>query len=247
MPQDLPAGRVICGRNTLREVILAQPERVVLILRSTGESSDLDLLIDAQHFEVRDVEGDVLTDLVGTSAHQSYAAVLKELPQREIKTFVSSEPDTPALLLALDAVGDPQNLGAILRAAECFGAAGVIWSRNRGPAVTPVVTKASVGASELVPSIIVSNLAETLKKLRDLGFWTVVAAASEDAAPVDTFDFPPRTVLIMGSEGEGVQSLLRERADFTVRIPLYGRLTSLNVSQATAIIAHHYARRWGGA
>lgn len=243
---SLPSGRVICGRNTLREVVLAQPERIEVILRASREENDLDMLIEAKGLRIREVDGDELTALVGTSGHQSYGAVVREPPQVELRSLVGEDPDTPALVLALDAIADPQNLGAILRAAECFGAAGVVWSRNRGPAITPVVTKASVGASELVRTAIVANLADALKKLRELGFWTVVAAAGEGAARVEKFDFPKRTVLIMGSEGDGVQTLLRERADFTVEIPLYGRISSLNVSQATAIIAHHYALQWGG-
>jgi 23S rRNA (guanosine2251-2'-O)-methyltransferase len=141
-------------------------------------------------------------------------------------------------------VYDPQNLGALMRAAECFGAAAMVWSRNRGCGLTPVVTKASVGASELLDLIEVSNLADAIRRFKDAGYWIVAADMDPQAEDLQTFQFPAHTVLVMGSEGSGLRELTRRSADSLVRIVTPGRIGSLNVSQATAVILHRIAQVW---
>jgi 23S rRNA (guanosine2251-2'-O)-methyltransferase len=145
-------------------------------------------------------------------------------------------------LLALDGVIDPHNLGAVLRAAECFGVDAVVWSKNRAAPLGPVVSKVSVGASELVPLCPVGNLHTALEKLKAVGVWTVGAVVSADATRLESFDPPNKWALIMGSEGEGIQRLIEENLDFRVYISMLGELSSLNVSQATAVMLHSLVR-----
>ena len=142
----------------------------------------------------------------------------------------------------LDSIFDPQNFGSLLRSAECFGVDGVIWSKNRGCELTPVVSKASVGASELLPLLCVSNLAETMRKFKKNGFWIVTAEIGEEAKSLDSFDFPEKTLLIMGSEGKGVQKLLSKEADSKVYLPMYGQIDSLNVSQAASVLLYQWTQ-----
>jgi 23S rRNA (guanosine2251-2'-O)-methyltransferase len=131
----------------------------------------------------------------------------------------------------------------VLRSAECLGVSGAIWSWNRGASLTPAVTKVSMGASELVPIVQVANLAEAVRRLKQADFWVVASAVHGDAVPLPAFDFPARTALILGSEGEGIQPLLLKEADFTVHIPMTGRLESLNVAQAATVFLYEWSRR----
>ena len=113
------------------------------------------------------------------------------------------------------------------------------YSTNRNVALTPVVSKASVGASEMVSLIPVSNLVDTLKKFQDAGYFSVATEISDQAKPLDSFEFPEKTVLMVGAEGSGIQPLLSKRSDFHLYIPMKGAIDSLNVSQATAVLLSH--------
>ena len=143
--------------------------------------------------------------------------------------------------MLLDSIFDPQNVGAILRSCECFGVDAVIISKIRGCSITPTVTKTSVGATELVPIAEVSNLTTTIEKFQKAGYWAVTAEISDKAIPLNTFEYPEKTVLILGSEGKGVQKIISKKADFHVFIPMLGRIDSLNVSQAAAVFMHSYS------
>jgi 23S rRNA (guanosine2251-2'-O)-methyltransferase len=112
----------------------------------------------------------------------------------------------------------------------------VIWSKNRGASITPIVSKASAGASEIIQTVPVPNLAQATKKLLTHGFDVITAQNSDDATNISEFDFPKRSALIMGSEGKGVQPLLQKLATKSVKIPMCGNISSLNVSQATAVM-----------
>ena len=112
---------------------------------------------------------------------------------------------------------------------------GVAWSKNRGCDLTPVVAKSSCGASEFISLLRVSNLADTIDKFKEAGFEVVAALADPGADSLQDFQYAPRTLLIMGSEGEGIQPLLRKKADKHLFIPLKGKISSLNVAQAAAV------------
>ena len=181
--------------------------------------------------------------MLSSESHQSFAALVKKRPSPSLVDLINADTDT-SMVLMLDSIYDPQNLGSILRAAECFNVDAVIWSKNRGADFSPVVSKASVGASELLPIIKVSNLSTSLKQLQKAGFWSVAASCSPPCEDLFTFDFPEKTVLIMGSEGKGLRQLISKNSDYHLRIPLFGKIDSLNVSQATSIIlSHHKAQQ----
>jgi 23S rRNA (guanosine2251-2'-O)-methyltransferase len=239
-----PHERIVVGRNALRELVRFAPERILRVFVADGVGGDkgeLVALVEECRVEVEVRPFDELTRLAQTDSHQGFVALVVERVRPDLPTFLGELAEVPeAVVLVLDEINDPQNLGAILRAAECFGVAGVVLSRNRGAGITPVVTKASAGASEIVKVVPVSNVADAVRKLKDKGFWIVAADSVEGGDALGRFEFPKRVAIIMGSEGRGVQRLLRDLADFRVRIPMVGRVDSLNVAQATAVFLHAY-------
>jgi 23S rRNA (guanosine2251-2'-O)-methyltransferase len=234
--------RLIMGKNCIKEVLKSAPERIVEVYSSQRDKSDplySDLL--KKGIPVREVSKNELFNLVQSESHQSYVAAVKERPSLDLKEFLakSSEVST-SLAVMLDSIYDPQNLGTILRASECFGVNLLVYSKNRGADISPVVAKTSSGASEYVPVVKVSNLAETMKLFKKAGFWVVCADVGEGSQSIDNFRYPEKTLLVLGSEGEGVQKILSRNSDYLISIPMCGKIDSLNVSQAAAVFLFYY-------
>lgn len=240
--------RLIMGRNCIAEVLRASAQRIVEVY-TAERAADGDLysqLVQAKVPIVR-VSKDELTQMVNSESHQLFVAAIKETNQPTIKDFVDSAFEKEhSVVLLLDSIYDPHNLGAIIRAGECFGVDLVVFSKNRGADITPVATKTSAGATELVPLVKVSNLVETLKAFQKGGYCGVAAEAKEHAHSLNQFKFPKKMVLILGSEGKGIQPLLSKLSNFHVSIPMLGCIDSLNVSQAAAVLLCSYQRSLSG-
>jgi 23S rRNA (guanosine2251-2'-O)-methyltransferase len=148
----------------------------------------------------------------------------------------------PPLFLVLDGVTDPHNLGAALRVADAAGAHAVIAPKDRSAALTPAAIKVASGAVETVPYVLVTNLARALEDLKERGVWAVGAASD---APTDLYaaSLPDSIAWVLGSEGEGLRRLTRERCDLLVRVPMYGQVESLNVSVAAGVCLYESRRR----
>jgi 23S rRNA (guanosine2251-2'-O)-methyltransferase len=193
---------------------------------------------------LRQVSRRDLDAMVHSDSHQGFVARVKPRPLIQLDELIEVVRQQPLVrVLALDGVLDPQNIGAILRAAECFGVDGVLWSKNRAAPLGPVVSKVSVGASEIVPLCPVSNLHRALESLKEAGAWLVGAVVAPEASSLDSFEFPEKSVVVMGSEGEGVQQLIERSLDFRVYVPMAGVVSSLNVSQATTVMLHEVAKQ----
>lgn len=234
--------RRIMGRNCIREVLRSDPGRLVEVLTSQKDRNDQLLQELKKHkIPVKSVPKQELVRLVDSESHQGFVAAVKEKSQPTLQGFLEGAGER-SLVVMLDSIYDPQNLGAIMRAGECFGIDLVVFSRNRGTDITPVATKISAGATELVPVCKVSNLAETMKAFQSEGFWVVAAECSDKSESLNTFKFPEKTLLILGSEGKGIQPLLSKKSDFHVSIPMLGKIDSLNVSQAAAVFLSSYQR-----
>jgi 23S rRNA (guanosine2251-2'-O)-methyltransferase len=149
---------------------------------------------------------------------------------------------TPPLILGLDAVEDPRNLGAILRTAECAGVSGVFIPERRAVGLTPTVAKAAAGAVEYVSVARVTNLVQLIEQLKERNIW-VIGAASDGASDYTEWDWKVPSALFLGGEGAGLHRLVRERCDALVRIPLRGHIESLNVSVAAGIILYEALRQ----
>jgi 23S rRNA (guanosine2251-2'-O)-methyltransferase len=245
---QFPPSRLLMGRNSLHELIRFDPQRIEKVFTSAGEGSndrsdELRSELTRNRIPVEQKSAHELAALAGSDAHQSFVALLRERPPVELKALLRElEPKEQSIVLMLDDVQDPQNLGAILRSSECFGADAVIWSKNRGAPLTPAARKASVGASELVTTVEVSNLVDAIRKIKEHGFWTVGADVSPDAQSAFSFEFPKKMVLILGAEEQGMHALVKKELDFRVYIPMSGRIDSLNVAQATAVLLALYVR-----
>jgi 23S rRNA (guanosine2251-2'-O)-methyltransferase len=173
-----------------------------------------------------------------------HQGVLARMPAREFSGEEALElPAEPGnLILALDGVQDPHNLGACLRTAEAVGVNAVIIPKDRSASLTPAALKASAGASERVPLIAVTNLVRSLKRLQELGYWLTGLEGDTDESLFDV-DLTGPLVLVLGAEGEGMRRLTRETCDRLVNIPMRGRIESLNVSVAAAVCLYEAFRQ----
>jgi 23S rRNA (guanosine2251-2'-O)-methyltransferase len=159
----------------------------------------------------------------------------------EMDDWLEKRGDRPGLVVILDHVTDPHNLGAVLRSCDQFGASLVVLPDRRAAGLGGVVADTSAGAMEYVPVSTVPNLANAVTKLREAGFW--IFAAHMEGKPIWDVRFPEKTVLILGSEGKGVSELLKKRSDELVAIPRYGTIDSLNVSVAAGVFLYEFRRQ----
>lgn len=239
---------IIYGRNPVLEAFRAGRivRRLVLArgLRDEPRLRTLRQLARSGNVPVEELERDRLDDIAHTEAHQGVVAYVARRRYWELDplaTAALAEAPNPILLM-LDSIQDPQNLGSISRTAEAVGVAGIVTSRNRSPEVTPSVVKASAGAAEHLRYARVANLAQAADTLKARGFW-LVGLAGEATTDYTAFDYRWPLVLIVGSEGEGIHQLLRRKCDALVRIPMTGRVSSLNAAVAGSILLYEVLRQ----
>jgi len=227
---------ILMGKNTILEVFKHKKD-TILEIYTAKDKSDPVILDLMKEIDVKFVSKKTLDNMVHSTSHQNFVAKIKSRNYLAPKEFIKKhEEKTENLVLMLDSIFDPQNFGAIIRTAECFSIDGVVFSKNRGSDVTAVVSKAAMGATELVDLIRVSNLSYALDAFYDAGYSIVATTLEKNSKDLYEFEFPKKTLLIMGSEGEGVQKLLLKKAEYKIFIPMKGKLQSLNVSAATAIV-----------
>ena len=177
------------------------------------------------------------------AVHQGWALEVDPLPETDLDDVLRAAAVTPgrAIVLVLDRVSDPHNVGAILRSAAAFGALAVIVGEHGAPPASGVLAKAASGALDTVPLVRAVNLARALDRLKEGGFWCCGLDETGSASLVD-LDLGPRVVLMLGSEGGGLRRLLRERCDYLARLPTRPELPSLNVSNAAAVALYELTR-----
>lgn len=235
------APQYVIGKNSVKELLKLAPKRILSIYTSHKNEDPLIIELGKLKKQVFQKNTKKLDDLVNSTSHQGYVLEVTPRETHYIEDFIEkANTKTHSLIVMLDSIFDPQNVGTILRACECFGVDGVIYSKNKGCKITPSVTKTSVGASEIVPIAPVSNLSATVEKFQKNDFWVATAEISDKAISLHEFNYPEKTLLILGSEGKGVQNILSKKADFHVYIPMLGTIDSLNVSQATAVLLNGY-------
>jgi 23S rRNA (guanosine2251-2'-O)-methyltransferase len=234
----------IYGRHAV-EAALANPARRcrrLVALRET-ESEARGLLASARasmpQSGLETMDRHSLEKLLPPGAvHQGLAIATDALPGLDLETFLAAlGKDAPAqrqILIVLDQVTDPHNVGAILRSAAAFAALAVIVPEHGAAPVTGALAKAASGALELVPLLRVSNLARALEHIKQGGFWCLGLAEDAEQS-LDEIDLPSRIALVLGGEGEGLRRLTREHCDFLGRVPIRGGFVSLNVSNAAAV------------
>jgi 23S rRNA (guanosine2251-2'-O)-methyltransferase len=173
--------------------------------------------------------------------HQGLALAVGQLPERD-PLELGADPAAASLVLGLDQINDPRNLGAILRTAAALGVEGVVLPDRRSAELGGACAKAASGGLDLVPLVEVVNLGRTLAELKRRGYWIVGLDAAAPAA-LETLDLPPRVVLVLGSEGEGLRRLVTEQCDHLARLAIDPRMESLNVSVAAGIALYLLARK----
>jgi 23S rRNA (guanosine2251-2'-O)-methyltransferase len=220
---------IIYGRNPVREAIRG-PRTVTRIWASRGAARE-PWLAPLQSITAL-AEAHELERLCGSDAHQGVCAEVSAYRYHEADELMTG--DSP-LLVCLDQVQDPQNLGAVARSAECAGAAGLVIPERRSAEVTPAVCKASAGAVEHLRIARVRNLADFLAEAKGAGLWSYGAQASA-ATSYQTVDFSGGTILVLGSEGRGLRPRVAAACDLLISIPLHGRIESLSVSAAAAVL-----------
>jgi 23S rRNA (guanosine2251-2'-O)-methyltransferase len=199
------------------------------------------ILIDAraQGVPIETTDRDALDRMTGGGHHQGVAARTKQLEFVAIEDLLRAR---PALLVVLDGITDPQNLGAIVRSAEVLGAGGVVFPKDRNVGLTPTVVRASSGAAMHLGIAQVVNLARALEEVKKAGYWIVGLDADGTSGFQDLPAFE-RAAIVVGSEGKGIRPLVARTCDFLVSIPVRGRVTSLNAAAAAAIGIHELATR----
>jgi len=183
-----------------------------------------------------------LDRMAGNNAHQGVVAVTSAKQYTELDDVIAAKRGMHSLLVLLDGIEDPHNLGAILRTADAAGADGVVIPERRAVGVTPVVTKASAGASEHLPVAKVTNIARTVDELKDRNIW-VVGLDERGDKTYDALDYNMDCAIVLGAEGKGVHDLVRRKCDFLVSIPMLGKVSSLNVSVAAGVMLYEIVRQ----
>ncbi|MBV9526132.1 MAG: 23S rRNA (guanosine(2251)-2'-O)-methyltransferase RlmB, partial [Candidatus Dormibacteraeota bacterium] len=223
-----------------------RPARKLVIaagVRADARLSEILAVAETRALLVETVQRQRLDDIAHTEHHQGVAGYFHARPPLSVQQLVERA-RTPALLLVLDGIQDPQNLGAIARTAEATGADGIVLSRHRSAAVTPAAAKAAAGATEHVPVAVAGNLAQALQVLEDAGVWRVgLDAAAEQR--YDSFDYTVPVALVVGGEGAGLHDLTRRRCDALVRIPMLGRVASLNAGASAAVLLYEVLSQRG--
>ena len=243
--------QTIYGVHAVRVMLERQPARVLSVRlaerREDPRVRAIETLAREHQRPVQRVDMHSLRQQLGDVAHQGVAADIAPLPPwTEEQLLAALAGRQSPLLLALDGVQDPHNLGACLRTADACGALAVIVPRDRAARLTPAARKVAVGAAETTPVVSVTNLVRSLKLLKEAGLW-IVGADVEAERTAAQLDLRGPVVLVLGAEGSGLRQLTRRHCDFLARLPQLGAVESLNVSVAAGMLLYEALRQRGSA
>ena len=239
---------LVFGMHAVRAMLARQPARVrrvwLLAGRHDARIEELRALAVQAGVPIGQRGQAELTELAGGGVHQGVIAELTPaaaLSESALHEVVQAG-EGPPLVLVLDGVQDPHNLGACLRTADAAGVRAVVVPKDRAVGLTPVVRKVAAGAAEAVPLVQVTNLARALRELKELGLWIVGTEGEGDQSLYEA-DLKGPLAVVMGAEGSGMRRLTREQCDFTVSLPMLGTVESLNVSVAAGVVLYEAVRQ----
>jgi len=238
---------IIYGINPVLEALRGGRRAFELFVAGGGSDRRLEKILalaTEKGVPVRQREKPDIARLCGTDFHQGVALRVEPFPYADLADILERwrSSGENGLLLVLDGVQDPHNLGALIRTAACAGAHGVIIPKDRAAGMTGVVEKASAGAVETIPLVRVANIAQTLEDLKREGFW-IYGALGEAPESVYSQDFTGHVALVVGGEGAGIRLLVRKKCDVLVAIPLRGGVNSLNASVAGGVLLFEVVRQ----
>lgn len=238
---------IIVGRNPVTEALRSGREIDKLMVSSEeGSMKKILALAKERRIPVMKVEKSAIDRIAEGKAHQGVAAYVSAYAYAELEDIfrIAEERGEDPFIIILDNLEDPHNLGAIMRTAECAGAHGIIIPKRRACGLTEVVAKASAGAIEYMPCVKVTNIAQTIEGLKERGIW--VAACDMGGQEYYKADLKGKLAVVIGSEGFGISRLVKEKCDFVVSMPMVGRITSLNASNAAAVIIYEVRKQRDG-
>ena len=228
---------LIYGKNTVTEAL--KTKKAITKIYMSNDMNDQSLVSLAKKAHVETVfmpRGLMNKKFEGN--HQGIVAEVTEYEYKELSEVIKKCSDKDAVIAMLDGLEDPHNLGAILRSADATGVDAIIIPKNRSVSLNATVAKVSTGALANVKIAQVTNLTQAIKELKNSGYW-VYAAEAFNSSNYDSLDYKSPVALIVGSEGFGISRLVKEQADFNIKIPMTGKVNSLNVSVATAILVSY--------
>ena len=249
-PDELPY--IIMGRNAVREAVKSgrSIDRILVSKELDGSLREVVNLARDNNIQIREVDRYKLDEICMPFGHGgkpgNHQGILAQVPGVEYCDIsdilrAARDKDEKPFIILLDGVEDPHNLGSIIRSAECAGAHGVIIPKRRSASVTAAACKASAGAVEYMKVARVSNLAGAIDRLKDEGLW--IAGADMEGTEMTKADLKGAIGLVIGSEGDGLSRLIREKCDFLVSIPMSGHIDSLNAAVAAAILMFEKKRQ----
>ena len=236
---------LIYGIHAVESAIRHQPENVLQVFVQQGRNDNrvktIQDIAKNSGVSIQSISNDKLKEKCPKARHQGVVAEIRFNNSSDVSLEDVLNKES-VLLLILDEVQDPHNIGACLRTADAVGVDAVIVSKNRSPALTPVIRNVASGAAETVPYIMVSNLARVLEKIKQENIWLVGTSGDSEHTIYQT-SLNKRVALVMGSEGKGMRRLTRESCDELVSIPMQGSVESLNISVATAVCLYEIRRQ----
>ena len=224
----------ICGRNPVEEALKAGIVKSVIVSDSFKDNNILSLIKERNISLKRTNQGEI--NRLCPGVNQGIVAEIKPYQYHSLEELIHlGKKEERPILVMLDGINDPHNFGAIIRCCDIFGVTGIIISKHNQVPLNSTVAKTSAGAINYVPVCSVNNLSNTIRQLKDSGYWIVSSAGSASMNYQDLkYDFP--VVLVIGNEGDGVSQLVLKNSDYVVKIPMYGKVNSLNASVATGIL-----------
>ena len=224
------------GHHAVKAALAAKKRQFQQLLVTKQNEQEYKQLAQQSGVRMQTVDRKKL-DNMSQQPHQGVALEASNLPQTHLKDLYDTD-----LLLALDQVTDPHNVGACLRSANAFGCGAMLLPNTHSPKDSPIIAKAAAGALEQTPLVAVSNLAQALENLKKEGFW-VVGLDGQTEQTLASTDLGGKIVLVMGSEGEGLRDLVKKKCDFIAKLPMQGMVESLNVSVAAGIALYEARRK----
>lgn len=242
--------QVIYGINPLLEIFLSHPTmlgKIIVAKGREGEAVQKIMKLASDHgIPVEFTGREKVEKLAPRRVHQGVVGLCREHAYATVEDVLANRHKKSRynLVIILDSITDPQNLGSIIRTAHCCGANGVIIPGNRAASVTASVAKASAGAVYRMPTAMAVNLVRTIEYLKEKGFWIYGADAASEVS-FHAPEYEGHIGLVLGNEGRGIRSLIRKKCDFLISIPMRGEVASLNVSVAAGVILYEIFRKWG--
>jgi 23S rRNA (guanosine2251-2'-O)-methyltransferase len=226
---------ILFGRIPVRNALAGKRKPIRIFLSENHPDAEILALARQKSVAVRITDEQTLDQLCDHLNHQGVIASMPPFAYAGLDEVLAAIPaQTDSTLVMLDGIEDPINFGSIIRSSCAFGANAIIIGKNRQVPMTGTVSKIATGGEELIPIVQVTNLSQTLERLKKAGYWAV-ASAGEGKDVYDQINYSGKIVLIIGSEGFGVTDLVRKNSDFVASIPLPGQITALNASIATAV------------